>query len=430
MRFYSTKGNDISVGFKDALFHGLAPDGGLYMPETIPHLGIDFFKSDLSYPELAVGMIHPFTKDDLTHAQLINICELAFDFPLRIKELNKTDSVLELFHGPTFAFKDFAARFMARTMSYFLENKDDELTILVATSGDTGSAVANGFFNVDGINVIILYPSNRVSAIQENQLTTLGGNITALEIDGSFDDCQRMVKAAFQDIDLQNRLSLSSANSINMARLLPQSVYYSWAWKLCAENKPIIFSVPSGNFGNLTGGLLANRMGVPVEKFIAATNANDTFPNFLSSGTIQHQDAVKTISNAMDVGVPSNLDRIQNLFHDDVNQVKVDISSWSFPDKDTKKSIRNMQNEFGYLIDPHTAVGVLGLTKYRNETNSKTKGVVLSTAHPGKFADVIEPIIGNKTTLPESLQIAMKKEKNSIKMPKKFSDLKEYLLAV
>ena len=430
MRFYSTKGNSISVGFKDALFHGLAPDGGLYMPETIPHLGIDFFKSDLSYPELAVGMIHPFTKDDLTHAQLTDICELAFDFPLRIKELNKTDSVLELFHGPTFAFKDFAARFMARTMSYFLKNNDNELTILVATSGDTGSAVANGFFNVDGINVIILYPSNRVSAIQEKQLTTLGGNITALEIDGSFDDCQRMVKAAFQDIDLRNRLSLSSANSINMARLLPQSVYYSWAWKLYGKNKPIIFSVPSGNFGNLTGGLLANRMGVPIEKFIAATNANDTFPHFLCSGTIQHQDAVQTISNAMDVGVPSNLDRIQNLFQDDVNQVKVDISSWSFPDKDTKESIRNIQNEFGYLIDPHTAVGVLGLNQYRNETNSKTKGVVLSTAHPGKFADVIEPIIGNKTALPESLQIAMKKEKNSIKMPKQFSDLKEYLLAV
>jgi threonine synthase len=215
-----------------------------------------------------------------------------------------------------------------------------------------------------------------------------------------------------------------------MARLLPQSVYYSWAWKLCAENKPIIFSVPSGNFGNLTGGLLANRMGVPVEKFIAATNANDTFPHFLSSGTIQHQDAVQTISNAMDVGVPSNLDRIQNLFHDDVNQIKVNISSWSFPDKDTKESIRNIQNEFGYLIDPHTAVGVLGLNKYRNETNSITKGVVLSTAHPGKFADVTEPIIGNKTALPDSLQIAMKKEKNSIKMPKEFSDLKEYLLAV
>ena len=428
MRFYSTKGNAISVGFKDALFHGLAPDGGLYMPETIPHLGTDFFKSDLSYPELAVGMIHPFTKDDLTHAQLTNICELAFDFPLRIKELNKTDSVLELFHGPTFAFKDFAARFMARTMSHFLENEDNEITILVATSGDTGSAVANGFFNVDGINVIILYPSHRVSAIQEKQLTTLGGNITALEIDGSFDDCQRMVKAAFQDIDLQNRLSLSSANSINMARLLPQSVYYSWAWKLCGKNKPIIFSVPSGNFGNLTGGLLANRMGVPVEKFIAATNANDTFPHFLSSGTIQHQDAVQTISNAMDVGVPSNLDRIQNLFHDDINQVKVDISSWSFSDEMTKDCIRNIQNKFNYLLDPHTAVGVLGLNTYREKTNSKTKGVVLSTAHPGKFADVIEPIIGNKTSLPESLQIAMKIEKNSIKMSKQFSDLKDYLL--
>jgi len=258
----------------------------------------------------------------------------------------------------------------------------------------------------------------------------LGGNITALEIDGSFDDCQRMVKAAFQDHDLGQRLFLSSANSINMARLLPQSVYYAWAWKQYANNETVIFSVPSGNFGNLTGGLLANQMGVPVEKFIAATNANDTFPHFLNSGTIKNQDAVQTISNAMDVGVPSNLDRIQNLFHNDVNQVKVNISSWSFTDKDTKESIKNIQNEFGYLIDPHTAVGVLGLINYRNETRSKTKGVVLSTAHPGKFADVIDPIIGSKTALPESLQVALKKEKNSIKMPKKFSDLKEYLLAV
>ena len=251
------------------------------MPETIPHLGIDFFKSDLSYPELAVGMIHPFTKDDLTHAQLTDICDLAFDFPLRIKELNKTDSVLELFHGPTFAFKDFAARFMARTMSYFLKNNDNELTILVATSGDTGSAVANGFFNVDGINVIILYPSNRVSAIQEKQLTTLGGNITALEIDGSFDDCQRMVKAAFQDIDLQNRLSLSSANSINMARLLPQSVYYSWAWKLCAENKPIIdfikkYSIPTADVNKSLAFYMDESDGDMVE----------TAKNFLSSNNM------------------------------------------------------------------------------------------------------------------------------------------------
>tara|TARA_A100001037_G_scaffold306750_1_gene354935 strand:- start:3881 stop:5173 length:1293 start_codon:yes stop_codon:yes gene_type:complete len=429
LRFYSTNNKAISVGFKEALFHGLAPDGGLYMPATIPQLGIDFFKSDFSYPELAVGMIYPFTEGDLTHAQLTDICELAFNFPMQIKELNKTDSILELFHGPTLAFKDFAARFMAQTMSYFLENNGDRLKILVATSGDTGSAVANGFFNVDGIDVIILYPSNRVSAIQEKQITTLGGNITALEIDGSFDDCQRLVKASFQDIDLRSSLSLSSANSINIARLLPQSVYYAWAWKHCSKYKPIIFSIPSGNFGNLTGGLFANRMGVPVEKFIASTNANDTFPHFLSSGIIQHQDAVQTISNAMDVGVPSNLDRIIDLFHDNIRQVKMDIASWSFPDEETKESIKSIQDEFGYLIDPHTSVGVLGLKKYREKTNSISTGVVLSTAHPGKFADVIEPITGFKTSLPDSLQITIKKEKKSIKMSKKFSDLKEYLLA-
>ena len=428
MRFFSTKNNAVSVGFKDALFQGLAEDGGLYMPETIPHLGTDFFQSNLSYSECAVGMIHPFTKDDLTLAQLSDICELAFDFPIPIKKLNETDSVLELFHGPTLAFKDFAARFMARTMSHFLENENKEITILVATSGDTGSAVANGFFNIEGIKVIILYPSNRVSAIQEKQLTTLGGNITALEINGTFDDCQRMVKSAFQDAELRSRFTLSSANSINVARLLPQSVYYAWAWKQCGENNPIIFSVPCGNFGNLTAGLFANRMGIPVEKFIAATNANDTFPYFLNSGTLQDQDAIQTISNAMDVGVPSNLDRIQTLFDDDINLIKKDISSWSFSDDETKDCIQNIHNNFDYLIDPHTAIGVLGLNEYREKTNSRTKGIVLSTAHPGKFADVIEPIIGENIPLTDSLQIAMEKEKISIKMSKKFSDLKDYLL--
>jgi len=428
LRFFSTKNNAVSVGFKDALFQGLAEDGGLYMPETIPHLGTDFFQSNLSYSECAVGMIHPFTKDDLTLAQLSDICELAFDFPIPIKKLNETDSVLELFHGPTLAFKDFAARFMARTMSHFLENENKEITILVATSGDTGSAVANGFFNIEGIKVIILYPSNRVSAIQEKQLTTLGGNITALEINGTFDDCQRMVKSAFQDAELRSRFTLSSANSINVARLLPQSVYYAWAWKQCGENNPIIFSVPCGNFGNLTAGLFANRMGIPVEIFIAATNANDTFPYFLNSGTLQDQDAIQTISNAMDVGVPSNLDRIQTLFHDDINLIKKDISSWSISDDETKDCIQNIHNNFDYLIDPHTAIGVLGLNEYREKTNSRTKGIVLSTAHPGKFADVIEPIIGENIPLTDSLQIAMKKEKISIKMSKKFSDLKDYLL--
>ncbi|HIB04594.1 MAG TPA: threonine synthase [Candidatus Marinimicrobia bacterium] len=429
MRFYSTKGNSPYVGFKDALFKGLAPDGGLYMPESIFVLENDFFRSDLSFPDLAVEMIHPFSNEDLPKNELKDICKAAFDFPVPIMKLNDHNSVLELFHGPTLAFKDFAARFMARTMAYFLEHNIQELTILVATSGDTGSAVANGFFGVEGIKVIILYPSTKVSAIQEKQLTTLGGNITALEIEGTFDDCQRMVKDAFRDDDLRKRRFLSSANSINIARLLPQSVYYAWAWKQCGENEPVIFSVPSGNFGNLTGGLLAKKMGVPVEKFIAATNSNDVFPKYLNNGIVSEQDAVQTISNAMDVGVPSNLERIQNLFHNDINQVKADISSWCFSDETTRHAIQTTKKKSSYLVDPHTAVGILGLEKYRKETQSISKGIILSTAHPGKFAEAIEPIIGEKTALPKSLQLALKKKKVAIQMSNQFLDFKEFLLA-
>lgn len=429
MRFYSTNDALNRVGFKDALFQGLAPDGGLYMPEFIPDLGEDLFKTDMTYPELAVAMIHPFSSADLPKNKLADICAAAFDFPIPIVSLNDHDAVLELFHGPTLAFKDFAARLIARTMAHFLENESKEITILVATSGDTGSAVANGFFNKDGIHVILLYPSKRVSAIQEKQFTTLGGNISALEIDGSFDDCQRMVKAAFCDEDLCNRRPLSSANSINIARLLPQSVYYAWAWKLCGANEPIIFSVPSGNFGNLTGGLLAKRMGVAIEKFIAATNANDVFPKYLNSGNVQEQYAVATISNAMDVGVPSNLERIKNLYNQDVAQIKNDVSSWGFSDDDTQQAIQTTKTESGYLVDPHTAVGILGMQKYRRENNTITKGVVLSTAHPGKFIDVVEPIVGKKIPFPNQLQSAMAKEKCTIFMSNQYSDLKEFLLA-
>ncbi len=428
MHFYSTKDPYSTVGFKDALFQGLAPDGGLYMPESIPVLSCDYFNSNLTYSELAIGMIHPFVEDNLSHAQLTDICVSAFDFPIPIIDLNESDSVLELFHGPTLAFKDFAARFMARTMSHFLENENQELTILVATSGDTGSAVANGFFGIDGIKVNILYPSKRVSRIQEKQLTTLGGNITALEIDGTFDDCQRMVKEAFNDNDLRNRRPLSSANSINVARLLPQSVYFAWTWNQYGKNEAVVFSVPSGNFGNLTGGLLANRMGIPVEKFIASTNVNDVFPKYLNCGNVNNQEAVQTLSNAMDVGVPSNLERIQNLFHDNIDQIKVDISSWSFNDEETKIAIRYINDEYNYLVDPHTAVGILGLEKYRYKTHSTTKGIVLSTAHPGKFHDVLEPLVDEKIPLTEQLQSAMIKEKVSHYMSNQYSDLKEFLL--
>ena len=428
MHFYSTNNPLNHVGFKDALFQGLAPDGGLYMPASILVLGDDFFHADLSFPELAQGMIQPFSNEDLPKNELKDICAAAFDFPIPMVALNDNDAVLELFHGPTLAFKDFAARFMARTMSYFQADMNQELTILVATSGDTGSAVAHGFFGVDGIHVIILYPSKRVSAIQEKQLTTLGGNITALEIDGSFDDCQRIVKSAFQDEDLCRRRPLSSANSINIARLLPQSVYYAWAWQQCSGNEPVIFSVPSGNFGNLTGGLLAKRMGINVEKFIAATNVNDIFPKYLNNGTVHEQDAVHTLSNAMDVSIPSNLERIKNLYNQDVNLIKNDISSWGFSDADTRQMIQTTKMESGYLVDPHTAVGMLGLQLYRYETNSTAQGVVLSTAHPGKFADVVEPIVGEKLSLPDQLQSAMKKEKSAIFMSNQYSDLKEFLL--
>ena len=428
MRFYSTNDPLNHVGFKDALFQGLAPDGGLYMPASILVLGDDFFHADLSFPELAQGMIQPFSNEDLPKNELKDICAAAFDFPIPMVALNDNDAVLELFHGPTLAFKDFAARFMARTMSYFQADMDQELTILVATSGDTGSAVANGFFGVEGIKVIILYPSTKVSAIQEKQLTTLGGNITALEIEGTFDDCQRMVKDAFRDDDLRKRRHLSSANSINIARLLPQSVYYAWAWKQCGGNKPIIFSVPCGNFGNLTGGLLANKMGVPVEKFIAATNSNDVFPKYLNNGVVPEQDTVQTISNAMDVGVPSNLERIKNLYNQNVSEIKQDISSWGFSDADTRHAIQTTRLESGYLVDPHTAVGILGLQKYREKTNSSTKGIVLSTAHPGKFHDILEPLVREKIALPEQLKFAMIKEKVAHYMSNRYSDLKEFLL--
>ncbi len=424
MRFYSTGGDSSFVGFKEALFRGLAPDGGLYMPESIPFLGKEFFITNHSYAELAVGMIEPFVSDDLTHEQLGEIAESAFDFRIPIVQLNESDFLLELFHGPTLAFKDFAARFMAHAMAALLKN-DHCLTILVATSGDTGSAVANGFLGLNNIKVVILYPSNRVSAVQEKQLTTMGQNITALEVNGSFDDCQRMVKEAFRDEELTNQKTLSSANSINIGRLLPQSVYFAWAWN--KANGPKVFSVPCGNFGNLTGGLLAKKMGLPIETFIAATNANDVFPEYLKSGMVINNPAKKTISNAMDVSIPSNLERIQNLYNNDLVSITTDIKSWAFSDDETKNTIKKLNNNSNYIADPHTAVGILGLEKFREESGSIEKGVVLSTAHPGKFSDVVDPIIEEKIDLPNSLKMALKKEKDVIPIRNNYSDLKEFL---
>lgn len=425
MKYYSTNLNSEKVSFESALFKGLAPDGGLYMPEFIPKFGMDFFNSNWDYPQLATELIHPFVEGEIAHSSLEKICESAFNFPIPIVKINDQIQILELFHGPTFAFKDFAARFMARTMQYFMQNQNIEKTVLVATSGDTGSAVANGFYKVDGINVVILYPSERVSKIQEQQLTTLGENIKAIEVEGSFDDCQKMVKTAFSDNEIQDKKQLSSANSINISRLLPQSIYYTWAWICAGRPENLLFSVPSGNFGNITGGLIAKKMGLPITKFIASVNANDVFPNYLKSGKYDPKPSLQTLSNAMDVGNPSNFARIHNLYDEDKNKIEEDILSLSVDNKSTVEEIISIKNNFNYLPDPHTAVGIHGLKQILQEDQT---GIVLSTAHPGKFADIIEPIINDKIQLPESLENALTKEKKSTKIPNNYENFKSVLL--
>ncbi|MBC8197961.1 MAG: threonine synthase [Candidatus Marinimicrobia bacterium] len=425
MKYFSTNLISENASFKDALFNGLAPDGGLYMPVEIPELNNNLFNSNMSYPELATEIIHPFVENEISKNTLINICESAFNFPIPLIQLDDHLQILELFHGPTFAFKDFAARFMARTMQFFMEKEKMERTVLVATSGDTGSAVANGFYNVDGIKVIILYPSGRVSKIQEHQLTTLCGNITALEIQGNFDDCQKLVKTAFLDNEIQYQRPLSSANSINIARLIPQSVYYTWAWMKANRPKNIMISVPSGNFGNLTGGLIAKRMGLPIAKFIASVNSNDIFPKYLQSGEYLPQEGKQTLSNAMDVGDPSNFERIKSLFNSEIKSISKNISSVSINDEITSETIISIFNKYNYLADPHTAVGIKGLEKICSKNE---KGIVLSTAHPGKFADAIEPIIKIKVDIPAKLKKAMEKEKNSIIIPNDFEVFKSFLI--
>ena len=425
MKYFSTNLKTKPVSFEEALFKGLAKDGGLFMPENIPYLSPDFFKEKMSYAELSTEMIFPFISGEMDRSALNEICKSAFNFSIPVINIQPNLSILELFHGPTLAFKDFAARFMARSIQYFMQNKNEQRTILVATSGDTGSAVANGFYKVDGIKVVILYPSGKVSKIQEQQLTTLGENITAIEVEGSFDDCQKIVKTAFLDNKFQDKINLSSANSINIARLLPQSVYYAWAWNFLDFPKDVVISVPSGNFGNLTGGLIAKKMGLPITKFLAAVNSNDVFPNYLHNGNYQPKVSVSTISNAMDVGNPSNFSRIQSLYNSDLIKIRENINSISVTDDLTSKSILEINQKYNYLADPHTAVGLYGINKIMDKNQV---GIVLATAHPGKFADVIDPIINNKIELPVQLKEALNLPKNSIKIQNNYDDFKSVLL--
>ena len=411
---------------------GLAPDGGLYMPVEIPKLEPIFWSSlhELDFTEIALEMARPFLEDELPVQALKNVADDAFNFPVKMHSLTEKHHILELYHGPTLAFKDFGARFMARLFSEIAHKEQREVTILVATSGDTGSAVAHGFYKVPGVKVCLLYPKGKVSRLQEMQMATLGENVTALEVDGVFDDCQRLVKQAFVDEDLNKKLQLSSANSINIARLLPQSVYYAFVlgeFQKIGMDVPV-FSVPSGNFGNLTGGLLAMKMGMPVHTFLAATNVNDVVPGYLKGDTYTPKDSVQTLSNAMDVGNPSNFVRIKALFGGSDASIRSHIKGYSYTDEETLDEIRTVKKQQNYLVCPHTAIGVRAAKEYAASQLGGVPLVTLATAHPVKFRDVIEPETGQKIDIPERLAVWLKREKQSISIGNSFEEFKGFLM--
>ena len=428
MHYYSLNNKNHKVTFQQAVINGLAPDKGLYFPESITPLPNSFFDEieNLSNEEIAFQAIKQFVGDEIpeTVSKQIISETINFDFPC-VKVEDEVYS-LELFHGPTMAFKDVGARFMSRCLAYFNQNSEKKNTVLVATSGDTGGAVASGFLGVKGANVVILYPSGKVSDIQERQLTTLGQNITALEVDGVFDDCQDFVKQAFLDNDLKHK-NLTSANSINIARWLPQMFYILFAYKqLKKYNKEIILSCPSGNFGNICAGIMAKKLGLTIAHFVASTNANDTVPRYLQNGNYEPKPTIATISNAMDVSNPSNFVRIEELYYNDLNEFKKDFSSYTFSDEETKSTIKNVYETTHYVLEPHGAVGYLGLKKeMKNHKNSI--GVLLETAHPIKFLDVVEPILNIKLEIPNQIESVLNKEKKSVKIYN-YSDLKAFLL--
>jgi threonine synthase len=411
MNYYSLHHKAPKVSFKEAVIRGLAPDRGIYFPENITPLSEYFIKNigTYSHEEIAFEVIQQFVGNDIPTVVLKEIIKetLSFDFP--IVPIEENIGTLELFHGPTMAFKDVGARFMARCLGYFNRDKEEKVTVLVATSGDTGGAVANGFLGVKGVDVVILYPSGKVSEVQEKQLTTLGQNITALEVDGVFDDCQEMVKTAFLDSEIER--TLTSANSINIARWLPQMFYFFFAYKaLHKKHKNLVFSVPSGNFGNICAGIMAQKLGLPIQHFIAATNVNDTVSNYLEAGVYTPKKSIATISNAMDVGNPSNFIRIQELYNNDLATIKKHFSSYSFSDSETKTAMKSLYDQAKYIADPHGAVGYLGLKNYDLKD---AYGIFLETAHPVKFLPTVESTLSLKLDIPEQIQQIMHKEKEA-----------------
>lgn len=430
MKFYSTNNRSQTISLQEAIVRGMAPDNGLYMPERIPAFPESFFHfiHERSFREIAFEVAKVFVEDEIPNEQLKEIIAHTISFEAPLVEIEKNIFSLELFHGPTLAFKDFGARFLSQALGYFARQQKRELVILVATSGDTGSAVANGFLGVPNTKVIVLFPAGKVSEIQEKQFTTLGKNITAIEINGTFDDCQRLVKQAFSDAELNEKIFLTSANSINIARLIPQTFYYFYSWSRLKNKSNVVFSVPSGNFGNLTAGLLAKKMGLPVHRFVAATNINDIVPYYLKTNNFQPRNSMPTISNAMDVGNPSNFARILDLFQHNHGSICDHISGYSFTDEETRAVMKRIFVKTGYVLDPHGAVGLLGLREYMSK-NPEATGVFLETAHPAKFKETVELTLNTEVAVPESLKRFLSGAKKTIPCDSHYNSFKNIIEA-
>lgn len=431
MKYYSEKNRSKIYSFREAVLKGLADDGGLFMPEDFPIIKKDFIESlhKRSIQEIAYEISSLFIDDNISKSKLADIVDRGVKLDAPLIKLSENIFTLELFHGPTLSFKDFGAQFMAKIFEYLMSGENKSLNVLVATSGDTGSAIANGFYCIEGINVFVLYPSGKVSEIQEKQFTTLGKNVFALEINGTFDDCQRLVKRAFVDNELALQLKLTSANSINISRLIPQMFYYFRAVAQIQSKKDIAVSVPSGNFGNITAGLFAEKIGLPIKKFIASTNINDIVPKYLATGVYEPRESIQTISNAMDVGDPSNFKRIECLFNYSLNNIKSNMSAYSFSEEKTKLAMKEIYQKYGYFADPHGAVGYCGLIECLKEKNN-FNGIFLETAHPAKFIETVKETLGKKPSMNETLMKFLDKEKNTIKLSANYDEFREILINV
>ena len=430
MKYISLNHNSQPVNFQTALINGLAPDKGLYFPEKIINLPKKIIENikTIDDTELCYEVIKDYIGNDFTEDELIKIIQKTIDFKIPLKKVENSIFSLELFHGPTLAFKDIGAKFLALCMDKIKNDFDSkEITVLVATSGDTGGAVAKGFEGLNGINVCILYPKGRISQVQEKQITTNDKNVIAFEVNGNFDDCQKMVKDAFNDIEIKNKIILTSANSINIARWLPQMFYYFLAIKKIENNNQNIFSVPSGNFGNICAGILSKEMGLNIQLFLASTNINNTVPRYLESGIYNPKKTKPTISNAMDVSNPSNFIRIQKIFNNDLQKINKVIKGYSYNDSETREAIKDVYNSYNYIMDPHSAIGYLGLKSYLKNPRSDVNGIFLSTAHPIKFKEQVENSIGDQISLPSRLKKIMTKKKNTIEI-ESYDQLKDNLL--